>query len=200
MSAQQAGSAFPAFNGDKSWSVIYEPGFDYVTQRPNGPDGSPGDVMIGGGFSRSGQEGLDSVAVWDDSVKDGLSLIHVLGVMPTIYEPKWGIGGGVKKSWTGIMGFTGDMLPFVGQIPEARKSSTAAQWIAAGFNGHGMVWSWLSGTAVGIMIAGRDQDHLDKAVGRPDGKLDDWFPQKMLALSEKRLKRADLKNLADQVM
>ncbi|KAJ4152971.1 hypothetical protein LMH87_009486 [Akanthomyces muscarius] len=208
MSAQKPGDAFPATDGNRSWSIVHLPGLDYVTQLPNNADGSQGDVMMGGGFARGADEGLDNIAVWDDSSKDTLTMVHINGILPSIFEPNWGTGGGLKKAWSGIMGFTGDMRPFVGPIPDARskkhKSSKlqvdAGQWIAAGFNGNGMIWSWLSGAAVGIMIAGRDEDMLEKDIGRPDGKLDDWFPRKATAWNDKRLKTANLKALAGEVM
>ncbi|KAM0738980.1 hypothetical protein ACQRIT_006717 [Beauveria bassiana] len=208
MSALKSGDAFPATDGHRSWSIVYLPGFDYVTQLPNNADGSQGDVIVGGGFTRSAAEGLDNIAIWDDSTKDALTMVHVNGILPSIFEPNWGIGGGLKKSWSGIMGFTGDMRPFVGPVPDARskkrKGSSpqvdAGQWIAAGFNGQGMVWSWLSGSAVGTMIAGRDGDTLEKGIGRPEGKLDDWFPRKATAWDDKRLKVANLKTLAGEVM
>lgn len=166
--------------------------------------------MVGGGFFRSKDEGFDQVGVWDDSREDAFPLMHIRGCMGSIFEPRWGEGGGVVKSWTGILGVTGDFMPFVGRVPAkyAGKGFTSGsgggglaatgQWVAAGFCGEGMVWAWLAGTAVGIMIAGREEEELDKVVGRPGGKLDEWFPRE-LGLEGGRLRRADLKNLAREV-
>lgn len=206
MSAQKAGDAFPKSEGKRSWSIIYLPGFDYVTQLPDSEDGTPGDVMMGGGFTRSKDEGIDNVAVWDDSVMDPLTMVHVNGILPTIFNPQWGLGGGLKKGWSGIMGFTGDLRPFVGALPDDRSkrrqkgNDDASQWIAAGFNGHGMVWAWLSGTAVGVMLAGKDEETLEEGMGRPGGKLNDWFPRDAVEWNAKRTKTANLKNLAGEVM
>lgn len=200
MSAQKPGSDFPTTGGARSWGMIYNPGFDYVTQRPDGADGSPGDCMVGGGFTRSKEQGLDNVGIWDDSTMDALTMVHIEGIMSTTFGPNWGLGGGLKKRWTGILGVTGDGLPFVGPMQDSisnncKTGKEAGEWIAAGFNGRGMVWAWLSGTAVGIMIAGKDHVNLDKGLGRPAGKLDDWFPRAAVALDDKRLKNADLMNL-----
>lgn len=208
MTALKAGSSFPVTHGKRSWSLIYAPGFDYVTQRPDEADGSAGDIMLGGGFLRSRKQGMDLVGVWDDSKMDALPLMHVRGSLATLFETRWGGGDGggqLKKAWTGIMGFTGDMIPFVGSVPEnisgrVVKGKARGEWIAAGFNGHGLVWAWLSGTAAAIMMLGREDETLEKGVGRPGGKLEDWFPGEVTALSEKRLRRAELKNLADEVM
>lgn len=217
MSAQDAGSHFPVTHGNRSWSTIYSPGFDYVTQRPDNSDGTSGDLMVGGGFRAGKLQGMDRIGQWDDSQRDVLPLAHVRGVMPTIFSPNWGGGdsptaGSLKKDWTGIMGFTGDMLPFVGPLSQnitERKNTYkgadvggregSGEWIAAGFNGHGMVWSWLSGAAAAIMMAGQDKDELKKYPGRPAGKLDEWFPRDVVALDEERLEKANLKSLGDKI-
>lgn len=172
--------------------------------------------MVGGGFFRSKDEGMDQVGVWDDSRIDALPMMHVRGCMPGVFDPKWGVGGGMLKSWTGILGMTGDRMPLVGRLQDKMTTAAAgssskpsegkgdsaqapSQWIAAGFCGEGMVWAWLSGTAVGIMIAGREEDELESVPGRPGGKLEEWFPKSELAVDEARLKRADLNNLWREV-
>ncbi|GFP58500.1 hypothetical protein TASIC1_0010031100 [Trichoderma asperellum] len=218
MTAQRPGKAFaPACHGGRSWSVIYGNGFDYVTQRPDGEDGSAGELMLGGGLFRSKDEGLDQIGVWDDGRTDAFPLMHLRGSMATIFEPKWGVGGELRGAWTGIMGFTGDMLPFVGSLPaemdvavQSRKSKAkrmqggfergaSGQWLAAGFNGEGMVWAWLSGVAVAIMMLGLEEKDLEKAVGRPGGRLDEWYPMEEVRVDAARLRRADLTNLAGEV-
>ncbi|ATY62976.1 FAD dependent oxidoreductase [Cordyceps militaris] len=217
MSAQDGGANFLTTHGNRSWGTVYQPGYDYMTQRPDNSDGSPGDVMVGGGFLRSRLNGCDSLGVWDDSQRDALPLVHVRGIMPTVFQPNWGGGGsptagGLKRDWTGIMGFTGDNLPFVGPVPQniTERQNTypgagvagvegSGEWIAAGFNGHGMVWAWLSGAAAAIMMAGHDKLNMSKVPGRPAGTLDSWFPRDVVVLDEERLKRADLKNLGQQL-
>ncbi|KAH7133122.1 FAD dependent oxidoreductase-domain-containing protein [Dactylonectria estremocensis] len=196
MSAQRPGDAFPASHGQLSWSIVYSPGFDYVTQRPDGDDGAPGDLMVGGGFFRSRESALDQMGVWDDARMDALPGMHIRGVMPTTFEPRWGSGGAVKKAWTGILGLTGDVMPLVGRVPGSAPQSGSGEWVAAGFNGEGMVWAWLSGTALAVMVLGKEGEELEKGVGRPGGKLAEWFPQE-LKVDGGRLRRARLQNLAD---
>ncbi|KAL6357371.1 hypothetical protein LRP88_07530 [Fusarium phalaenopsidis] len=198
MSAQRPGASFPSSHGGRSWSIVYNPGFDYVTQRPDNQDGTPGDLMIGGGFFRSRQQGLDQVGVWDDSQVHALPLTHVRGVMPAIFEPHWGEGSKLVKAWTGILGFTGDLMPLVGRVRPS-KDKNSGEWVAAGFNGEGMVWAWLSGTALAIMVLGMEEENLGEGVGRPGGKLDEWFPREILGVDGGRLRRADVANLADFV-
>lgn len=208
MTAQRPGEAFePVCHGDRSWSIMYgSGGFDYVTQRPDGKDGCPGEIMLGGGLFRSKDEGLDQIGVWDDGRVDAFPLMHLRGSMATVFEPRWGAGGEFKGAWTGIMGFTGDTLPFVGEIPGgsgSRKSvgglEGSGQWIAAGFNGEGMVWAWLSGVAVGVMMLGLEEDELEEGVGRPGGRLGGWFPVDEVRVDAARLRRADLTNLTGEL-
>ncbi|KAM0513909.1 hypothetical protein ACHAPE_007264 [Trichoderma viride] len=210
MTAQSPGSRFEPCHGGRSWSVIYGNGFDYVTQRPDGEDGSAGDLMLGGGLFRSKDEGLDQIGVWDDGRMDAFPLMHLKGSMATVFEPKWGVGGELKGAWTGIMGFTGDMLPFVGSLPLGLDVSkkmarggfgegASGQWLAAGFNGEGMVWAWLSGVAVAVMMLGLEEEDLEEAVGRPGGRLDEWYPIEEVKVDKARLRRADLTNLAGEV-
>ncbi|ORY56086.1 FAD dependent oxidoreductase-domain-containing protein [Pseudomassariella vexata] len=101
MTAQHPGTRFPNFDGRLSWSVIYEKAYDYVTQRPMTTYGMPGDIMLGGGFNRGRDQGLDHIGRWDDS------------------QPRWGDdreGWRVKKAWVGCIAFTGDGMPFVGRL------------------------------------------------------------------------------------
>lgn len=220
MSAQKPGDSFPPSRGDRSWSIIYEGGFDYVTQRP-----SPGgDLMLGGGFTRSRKNGADQIGYYDDGAPvDALTATHVMGIFPAIFMPNWGAGAEVRKIWTGIIGFTGDLVPLVGRLNQsvtgrsvprggdthgedagnardvsALQKRDPGEWLAAGFSGEGMVWAWLCGTALGIMLAGSEEEDIPQTPGQPGGKLADWFPPELL-ISKERLESAHVSNLADQM-
>lgn len=214
MSSQRPGKAFPDLNGRRSWSTFYAShGFDYVTQRPS-RDGVPGDIMLGGGFALSGKQGMDMIGVFDDSKLDGLTVSHNLGIMPTIFEPKWGpeSEGKPRKVWSGVVALSADARPLVGRLDPrvtGRKvrglartgkvgfgSVEPGEWIAAGFMGDGMVWAWLSGAAVGIMLAGSEDDELPPRPGRPCGKLGDWMPDDLLPTYE-RVNKMAMANLAE---
>ncbi|GKT56386.1 FAD dependent oxidoreductase [Colletotrichum tofieldiae] len=210
--------------GGKSWSILYGGGkFDYVTQRPNG------DVMLGGGFARSLEQGVDMVGVWDDSGTEGLTIAHLAGVMKALFGGRW--KGDVIRAWSGVLGVTGDMAPFVGRVPgslsgvggklvgsrgkksgrslklkkaddeeeEGWKGAEAGEWVSAGYGGDGMVWAWLCGTALGVMISGKAGVALEKGAGFPGGKLEEWFPKELL-ITEARVKRADMSNLVDEIL
>lgn len=209
MSAQRPGQQFPDYNGSRSWSVVYGRAYDYVTQRPT-VGGVPGDLMLGGGFDRGRDQGMDVIGRWDDSSEafDALTINHITNIFPTVFSPRWGHDqedGRIKRVWTGIVCLTGDFLPFVGrldpkltqrQLEDGRpnEGNTGGEWIAAGYCGDGMVWAWLSGTALGTMIMGSDKDELPEIPGRPGGRVEDWFPKELSPTLE-RVKNADLSNL-----
>lgn len=210
MTAQRPGRDFPDLNGARSWSPIYGTGFDYITQRPT-VGGVPGDLMLGGGFFRSAKQGLDYIGDYDDGKLDALTLAHLEGILPTLFAPRWGQdgeGGRVKQVWSGVVGMTADFRPFVGRLdPRLTGRNVAggdaedgpAEWIAAGFVGDGMVWAWLCGTALGIMVAGSEGEDLAPAPGRPAGRLADWFPPELLA-TYARIEPLDVMDLAEELM
>lgn len=49
--------------------------------------------------------------------------------------------------WTGIMGYTADLLPHIGEVP-----SKKGQYVCAGFNGHGMPQILLASKGIAKMI------------------------------------------------
>ncbi|OLN86622.1 putative oxidoreductase OrdL 1 [Colletotrichum chlorophyti] len=219
MTAQRPGDGFAWRDGKRSWSILYEGGglFDYVSQRPNG------DVMLGGGFGRSSGQGADMVGVYDDGCTEALTVTHVAGVMQAVFGEAW--EGHVTRVWSGILGVTGDMAPFVGRVPGSvsgrgakevkRKAvkgkrvddddedrwegAAAGEWISAGYCGDGMVWAWLCGTALGIMISGKEDVALAKDAGFPGGRLEEWFPKEIL-ITEARVSKADMSNLVDELV
>ena len=59
----------------------------------------------------------------------------------------------VEAEWTGVLGFTRDRRPLIGEVREG-------VWVAAGFCGHGMPQCYGAAKAIASMIAGRaDQVH-----------------------------------------
>lgn len=196
MTAQRPGAHFPRVSGGRSWSVIYGSGFDYVTQRPSA-DGT-GDLLVGGGWARSPTRGADAIGVSDDSEVEPVTVRYLEGILPTLFEPNWGMGSGVDMAWSGIIAVTPDTLPFVGKLnpivterPPGKgvpgDRAGAAEWIAAGFNGEGMVFAFLSGVALAALVAGRGSQMEVQRPGVPSGRVAEWFP-KELYVSEERLR------------
>ncbi|KAK1140465.1 hypothetical protein N8T08_010309 [Aspergillus melleus] len=216
MSAQEAEGPSSSLNGSRSWSFIDKKGFEYITQRPResaGCHSQGGEIMLGGGLFQSQDKGTDEIGIWEDD-----------GASPTISAYLSGIWSvalrnettRVLQLWTGCMGFTIDLLPFVGRVhpkftgrdpqrsshrrkpSKITQSDTPNEWITAGFGGDGMVSAWLSGTAVGLMLLGRDDIEHAARPGRPAGKVSDWLP-KELRLSVERIRRANIYKLAQQL-
>ncbi|KAA8642538.1 NAD(P)/FAD-dependent oxidoreductase [Aspergillus tanneri] len=77
------------------------------------------------------------------------------------------------SAWTGVMGFSADGMPVVGQLPSSltgRKGE--GEYIAAAFNGYGMANCLLSGEALAKMMLGEGvSEWLPAAYGIHDGRL-----------------------------
>lgn len=194
MTSQRPGSLFPGSSGDRSWSVIYRGAFDYVTQRPS--PGGNGDLLIGGGWSRSPSGGADTIDVVDDNEVEPSTIRYLEGVFPKLFEPNWGDGGRMDMAWSGIICVTPDGLPFVGRLPGSEDPEIApggerhgpAEWVSAGYNGEGMVFAFLSGAALAALVAGKENEELPSRPGIPGGKVSEWFPHELYVSSE-RLRR-----------
>lgn len=53
----------------------------------------------------------------------------------------------VSKAWTGVMGYSWDSLPHLGEVP-----GKPGQYVLAGFNGHGMPVVWLAAKGIAEMV------------------------------------------------
>ena len=179
MTVQSVPKNFPRLGGERSWSAVWERGFDYVTQSP-GPDGS---LYWGGGLLQvadAAERELDLGCSNDSELS-----YECLKRLET--APGRALRGGeeaqIVRKWTGIMGCTGDGLPLVDRLPQyvsGREDCDAkdgGEWIAAGFNGFGMVNCWLSGKGLAHLITGRAEET------RP------WFPLDEFACRKERLQQ-----------
>ncbi|KAE9369016.1 DAO-domain-containing protein [Stipitochalara longipes BDJ] len=219
MTAQRPGKGFPELDGSRSWCLINKKGYEYVTQRPGTIDsvnGMGGEIMIGGGMIQSGRKGFGEFGIASDAEINYLTGCHLGGVLPMAFGlENWGDdapGGRMKKMWSGSLGLTADMMPFVGRLEStltgrAYVKATSAkdtvksvvppcEWISAGYNGEGMVNAWLCGVALGLMVLGRDKIVAGKTPGRPQGKLEDWFPKEYICTQE-RVTNASVYELLD---
>ena len=121
--------------------------------------------------------------------------VHLTGILKAAFaEENWGEEDKkpIKSMWTGNMGFTYDSLPFVGKVPSSltgRKvhpKSAGSEWIAAGFNGEGMVHTWRSGIAVAQMI-------LEDSTTNSSRGWQEWLPDQLL-ITEERIQNSDLQS------
>lgn len=62
--------------------------------------------------------------------------------------------------WSGIMGYSRDGHPWVGEVCE-RFGCKEGMFVCAGFSGHGMPNTWLSAAAAAGMLLGKSIEEVD---------------------------------------
>jgi glycine/D-amino acid oxidase-like deaminating enzyme len=129
---------------------------DYLIQRPNSGGGH---LMFGGGRTHG-----KSIGVTDDSTFDEVTARYLRRELIDAFElPERSdekLEMEAVRQWTGIMGFSRDEVPWVGPVP-----GKEGVFVAAGYTGHGMPNTWLSGKAVASMVgASLGGSDLDAAV------------------------------------
>ncbi|VUC33662.1 unnamed protein product [Clonostachys rosea] len=184
-SLQDPGLAFPRIGNKYSWTKVHKGHYNpettvlttglYYAQQ----SAKSGEIVIGG----ESQE-LKNLLTSDDSQVAPTAADHISSVVPKMYLGADNVK--VKKVWSGIMGFTADGLPLVGNLgPVTTGRAGDQEWIAAGFNGHGMDKCWLSGQAVARLAMGEDTPL--------------WFPESFL-VSEERLKSLTIDCATDTIV
>lgn len=150
--------------------------------------GEQGYIFLGGGVEQAAAEGVVDLNSTDDVSVNEPALNHLCSVMPRYFEH--GRDTKLKQAWTGIMGFTPDGFPIVGQVPKQLGSTkvsddvSGSEWIAAGFNGYGMVHCWHSGRAIADMICKTPSEDIEK-----------YLPREQFECSVARLDRMDYESL-----
>jgi glycine/D-amino acid oxidase-like deaminating enzyme len=128
---------------------------------------------MGGGLVRAPDDGLMEFGTTDDStVNEGISE-YLRETTGRYFGPDWGEDdpeGRVRSEWTGIMGFSPDGFPLVGELPGEQ-----GLWASCSFQGHGMVLCWMCARALVEMMEGRDGEELRE-----------WFPD-AFRITEARL-------------
>lgn len=171
---------------------------DYLIQRPNERGGH---LMFGGGRQHG-----PSIGVTDDSVIDDKTAEYLSSRLVDVLAPPEGAEDDgtprPKRSetdmyWSGIMGFSRDEHPWVGAVPERK-----GLYLAAGFTGHGMPNTWLSGKAVAVMVREGLRGVKSEVQAQEAGRAETGLPASYLVSAE-RVERAlqeesvDLKDWAE---
>jgi len=138
--------------------------------------------------SMSGDMFRENIGIADDSETQIQAEAYLSGSLERYFAEQWGSEGvetvqeaqadtkwkkgRIKAVWSGIIGMSADMLPWVGRIPRVasgrrepaqadsglaasyRGLAAPGEWISAGFSGEGMVHAWLCGKAVAKMVLG----------------------------------------------
>lgn len=165
MSCQDLGPNFPNHGATCSWSFISEIRVDPELGVPNAglyyltQNAKTGHMFLGGE-----NDTLENILSSDDSQLNPNSAKKIGQVLPSLFKDA-NATPQVERIWSGIMGFTKDGLPLVGQLPEliTGRQESSGEWIAAGFNGYGTGYCFLCGQAVGDMILGKEVDWLPEA-------------------------------------
>ena len=143
-----------------TYSFIYKDGYEYMIPKPlySQYPPYPGDVVIGGGLGTLPDEGAEEYGITNDSTLNPSLSAYLRDCTKRYFgDGSRKVGGDrseewtVRNEWTGIMGFTGDGMPFIGPVP-----GEEGLWVAAAFQGHGMVFCWGCAKALVKMIYGED--------------------------------------------
>ncbi|KAK4201556.1 putative Glycine/D-amino acid oxidase [Triangularia verruculosa] len=176
ITAHRPGTKMPARGClETTYSFIYEGGYEYMITRPKGSE-YEGDIIMGGGLVRGEpDEGLREFGVSDDTkVNEGIGA-YLRETTPRYFGRDWGDDhpdGRTRQEWAGIMGFSPDGFPFVGEVP-----GQEGLWLSASFQGHGMVLCWMCADGLVKLMRGKGKEEVEG-----------WFPE-IFVITEERLKK-----------
>lgn len=131
-----------------------------------------GGIIVGGAgaiFRPHEEQWYDNT---DDSVLIDSAKDYYANYMQNNFRGWEDSGAAVKSIWTGVMGYSWDSNPHVGQVP-----NRPGQLIISGFNGHGMPVIWLAAKGLAEMVHGGKSF---EEVGLP----------KLLKTTQQRIERA----------
>ncbi|KAI9641792.1 hypothetical protein NHQ30_009651 [Ciborinia camelliae] len=137
---------------------------DYLVQRPfsstssSSQKESGGELMFGGGRQFAKQAG---VGVFDDSSIDPPAADYLRQELPralNLHNNREELKA--TYEWSGIMGFSRDNSPWVGNVGEELGGGDGL-YICAGFTGHGMPTARLSAKAVVGLMMGEGVESVD---------------------------------------
>jgi glycine/D-amino acid oxidase-like deaminating enzyme len=100
--------------------------YDYMIARLDGS------IVIGGAKTEFWDEPEHWYGISDDSKLIEPAVGYFDGLMQRHFAGWEDSGAYTEQIWTGIQGWTTDLMPYVGEVP-----SKPGQFIIAGFNGHG---------------------------------------------------------------
>ncbi|KAK6956916.1 hypothetical protein Daesc_002198 [Daldinia eschscholtzii] len=174
VTAQRPGLNIPSDRLAGSYSFFSEKGYDYMIQRPKGSK-FEGDIVIGGALSKAVADGLEEYGTADDTILNEDIIKALEGSLPRYFGDNSGRDhpdGRIRNAWTGIMGYSPDGFPFVGEVPGEKDL-----WVSTSFQGHGMVLCWMCARALTTMINGNPGENEE---------LNSWFPE-VYRITEGRL-------------
>ncbi|PGH04884.1 hypothetical protein AJ80_08433 [Polytolypa hystricis UAMH7299] len=163
ITAHRPGSNMPKPGLGVTYSFRHSEGYDYMIPCPQGSK-HPGCIIIGGGYTQDGTKGLSQYGSTDDTVCDPLVSNYLTASTARYFGENWGPddpAGRIRREWTGIMGYSADGCPLIGELPGEN-----GLYIMASFQGHGMVLCFLCARALTHILFGDDENELYA-----------WFPR-----------------------
>ena len=115
-------------------------GFEYFQQRRDGR-------LLLGGFAD-----LDGPASYTDR-EEGSE--EVWARLETYLRDELGLDTRVSHRWVGVVGYTEDQLPYVGEVP-----GRPGLYVAGGYSGHGNLPGYVAGQEIADLITGREVEPL----------------------------------------
>ncbi|MGI8475186.1 MAG: NAD(P)/FAD-dependent oxidoreductase [Thermomicrobiales bacterium] len=127
---------------------------------------TPGGQILCGGFRRLDED--EGLGRYEERVTAPV-LSGIARCLTTLFPQLSGVN--VVRCWAGIMGFTADGLPLIGQMP-----GTSGLTLAAGFNGGGFSWAAITGKIVAaeLTVTAHGFDLRPFAPGRFAGNGTAW--------------------------
>ncbi|OAA66942.1 FAD dependent oxidoreductase [Niveomyces insectorum RCEF 264] len=126
----------------QSYGLRYGPAlYDYLIPR------NDGSIVVGGARSRFWHDRTHWYGVTDDSKLIEPGAPYFDGLMQRTFIGWENSDAYTNKVWTGIMGYSSDSLPYMGEVPDK-----PGQFIVAGFSGHGMPLILLSAKGIAQMV------------------------------------------------
>lgn len=177
MSTHSMGPSFPNRGGKVSWAHVSKGSYDAETGHIHlglfyAQQNAKSGVMFLGGESQK----LATLISSDDSMAADDARETLCSVVPRIWKDT---SPHPLEVWSGIMGFTTDGMPLVGKLPPSLSGRMGnGEWLAAGFNGHGMDKCWLSGEAIARMVLGETARGFPRAYLLSDRRVESWTPEK----------------------
>jgi glycine/D-amino acid oxidase-like deaminating enzyme len=113
-------------------------GYEYFQQRPDGR-------LLIGGFSD-----LDGEDSYTDSDSGSP---RIWARIERLIGEGLGLDAEITHRWAGVVGYSDDGLPYVGEVP-----GRPGLYVAGGYSGHGNVPGFLAGRLVADAIAGEERD------------------------------------------
>jgi glycine/D-amino acid oxidase-like deaminating enzyme len=173
VTAQRPGKGLPQQGLETTFSYVYKEGYEYMISRPHGTK-HEGDIVIGGGMFAAKDDGMSEYGNSDDTTYDKHAAKYLADCTKRYFGENWGedhAQGRIRRTWSGVMGFSADGYPFIGPMP-----GEEGLFLSVSFQGHGMVLCFLCAKAVTSMILGQKEEE----------ELKGWFPE-CYRISEERL-------------